>query len=182
MLTPHTRVRPPARLRWPRRTARLRFTALYTGLFLLSGAALMAITYLLFQQATQYKQPHLPQIPNTPAIQALQLPQKTQLPQALSKLAQDQYQLAQAQQQLTPPDPARLIQYVNCVRAHGIPNYPSPTGNTTNFNGTGVDPTSHQVENVSTLCGHNLNLPACGSTARVRRDRHRPLWRTPCPC
>ena len=29
-----------------------------------------------------------------------------------------------------------------CMRANGVPNYPYPTGNTTNFNGTGVDPNS----------------------------------------
>ena len=33
------RLRAPAWLHWPRRTARLRFTALYGGLFLFSGAA-----------------------------------------------------------------------------------------------------------------------------------------------
>ncbi|HEY6790271.1 MAG TPA: ATP-binding protein [Trebonia sp.] len=34
-------------LRFPRRTIRLRLTAFYSGLFLVSGAALLAITYLL---------------------------------------------------------------------------------------------------------------------------------------
>src|SRR5262245_37423591 len=38
------RVRLP---RWPRRTVRLRLTGLYGGLFLVSGAALLTITYLL---------------------------------------------------------------------------------------------------------------------------------------
>jgi signal transduction histidine kinase len=41
----------PPRLRLPRRTARLRLTALYAALFLLSGAALLAITYLLAKHA-----------------------------------------------------------------------------------------------------------------------------------
>jgi hypothetical protein len=35
---------PAARLAWPRRTVRLRFTVLYGGLFLLCGAALLTIT------------------------------------------------------------------------------------------------------------------------------------------
>jgi signal transduction histidine kinase len=109
MLTPHTRVRPPAWLRWPRRTARLRFTAVYGGLFLLSGVALVATTYLLFQHATEYTKPHLPNIPSVPAaIQPLHLPDAPapspsaarQLPQALVVLGQDQNQLAQDQNQL----------------------------------------------------------------------------------
>ena len=74
----------------PHRTARVRLTLLYGGLFLLSGAALVAITYVLFQQATQYTKPHLPNIPRTPALQQVQLPQ---LPRFLPQLARDQYQL-----------------------------------------------------------------------------------------
>ena len=35
----HPRLAPPSWLRLPRRTARLRLTALYGGLFLLSGVA-----------------------------------------------------------------------------------------------------------------------------------------------
>ena len=58
----------------PRRTARLRLTALYGGLFLVSGVALLASTYVLFERATEYRAPHLPKIPHTPAIQPLQLP------------------------------------------------------------------------------------------------------------
>jgi hypothetical protein len=58
-----------------------------------------------------------------------------------------------------PPDQAELLKYVGCMRANGVPNYPYPTGNTTNFNGTGVDPNSPQVENVSKLCGEKLTLP-----------------------
>jgi len=74
-----------------RRTVRVRLTLLYGGLFLISGAALVAITYVLFEGATEYTKPPLPQIPHTPAIQKLQLPQ---LPQALSTLTYDQQQLA----------------------------------------------------------------------------------------
>jgi signal transduction histidine kinase len=50
---------PARRLDWPlrgrqlrRRTARVRLTFLFGGLFLLSGAALLAITYVLFRNAT----------------------------------------------------------------------------------------------------------------------------------
>jgi len=95
----------------PRRTVRVRLTLLYGGLFLVSGAVLLAGTYALFERATEYTKPHLPKVPRAPAIQHLQQrpqvpqiaygpsnkggPQVPQLPQALSKLAQDQYQLAQ---------------------------------------------------------------------------------------
>jgi signal transduction histidine kinase len=98
MPIPHLRLPSPDWLRWPRRTARLRFTVLYSGLFLLSGAGLVAITYVLFERATEYTKPHLPQIPHTPALANVSLPQ---LPTALAHLKQDQSQLSQAQHQLT---------------------------------------------------------------------------------
>ena len=46
-----TRSAARARLRLPRRTARLRLTALYGGLFLACGAILLAVSYLLAEQA-----------------------------------------------------------------------------------------------------------------------------------
>jgi signal transduction histidine kinase len=46
------RLTPAAWLRAPRPTARLRLTVLYGALFLLSGTALLAITYLLFEGVT----------------------------------------------------------------------------------------------------------------------------------
>jgi signal transduction histidine kinase len=95
----HPRLASPSWRRLPRRTARLRLTALYAGLFLVTGAALAAITYALFERATEYRTPSLPKIPHTPAIGNLQLPSplaKT-LPQQVNLL---QNQLAQAQNQL----------------------------------------------------------------------------------
>lgn len=112
MPTPRLRLTSPAWVRRPRRTARLRFTAVYSGLFLLSGVALIAVTYGLFQQATRYTKPHLPAIPNTPAIQKVQLPTtgpggllaqaptSPQLSQDLFLLAHDQQQLSQVQKAL----------------------------------------------------------------------------------
>ena len=55
----------------PRRTVRVRLTLLYGALFLVSGVALLAVTYGLFERATQFTKPQLPQIPRTPAIQEL---------------------------------------------------------------------------------------------------------------
>jgi len=54
---------------------------------------------------------------------------------------------------------ADLLKYVNCMRADGIPDYPYPTGSTTNFNGTGVDPNSPFVVRISIKCGNKLGLP-----------------------
>jgi signal transduction histidine kinase len=96
----HPRLASPSWLGLPRRTAQLRLTALYAGLFLLTGAALAAITYVLFERATEYRTPPLPKIPHTPAIGNLQLPNPLApfLPQQYELLQQ---QLAQAQNQLT---------------------------------------------------------------------------------
>jgi signal transduction histidine kinase len=112
-LLAHARLAQPSWLRMPRRTARLRLAALYGGLFLVSAVALLASTYVLFERATDYRAPHLPAIPHTPAIQPLQqkprfyaqsphaqAAQSLPLPQALSRLAQDQYQLSQDQRRL----------------------------------------------------------------------------------
>jgi signal transduction histidine kinase len=83
----------------PRRTARLRLTALCGGLFLASGVALLAATYALFERATEYRKPSLPKIPHTPAIQRLQHFQL--LPQlGLPQLAKPPLPLGQAQQGL----------------------------------------------------------------------------------
>lgn len=51
MRVPHLRLDFPSWLPRARRTAVLRFTALYSGLFLVSGASLLAITYVLFERA-----------------------------------------------------------------------------------------------------------------------------------
>ena len=58
-----------------------------------------------------------------------------------------------------PPDQNQLLAYVNCMRANGVPNYPYPTGDKTDFNGTGVDPTSPFVTRASEQCGTKLHLP-----------------------
>jgi signal transduction histidine kinase len=51
MHVPRLRPALPSWLRLARRTSRLRFTALYGGLFLLSGATVLTITYLLTRSA-----------------------------------------------------------------------------------------------------------------------------------
>ncbi len=97
----HSRLAPPSWLRLPRRTARLRLAALYGGLFLLSGVALVAVTYVLFERATEYRAPHLPTIPHTPALQHLQLPfAKPPIARGQSVVVQHPHPLAQAYQEL----------------------------------------------------------------------------------
>jgi signal transduction histidine kinase len=100
----HPRPAPRSWLRLPRRTARLRLTAFYGGLFLLSGVALVATTYVLFERATEYRAPHLPTIPHTPAIQRLQLPAAAGYgpapPRGQAVVIQHPRQLTQAQQEL----------------------------------------------------------------------------------
>ncbi len=90
MAISHPEHRRPAWLHMPRRTARIRLAALYGGLFLISGAALVAVTYLLFERATAFTKPALPQIPRTPSLQDLEnLP----LPKAFAAVTNDQSQV-----------------------------------------------------------------------------------------
>ncbi len=81
-----------SRLRGGRRSARLRLTVLYGGMLVLAGVALVAATYVLFEQATAYKSPRLPKIPHAPVVGALPSP----LLQAEQQLAEAQHQLALA--------------------------------------------------------------------------------------
>jgi hypothetical protein len=75
-------------------------------------------------------------------------------------LAKAQNELRAANPVAPPPDQSELLKYVACMRANGVPNYPYPTGDTTNFNGTGVDPDSPAVERVNQLCGKKIGAPA----------------------
>lgn len=52
---PVTWLRSKARPHPPGRTVRVRLTLVYSGLFLLSGAALLAVTYVLFERATKVR-------------------------------------------------------------------------------------------------------------------------------
>jgi signal transduction histidine kinase len=100
MPLPRLRQDSPPWLRWPRRTARFRLTALYSGLFLVSGTALIAMTYALFERATAFRAPQLPDVPHPAAIQDLRLPESVAraLPQlygTLGPLKGLQHQLLQ---------------------------------------------------------------------------------------
>ncbi len=77
-----------------------------------------------------------------------------------------QYELAaenalRGGRQYQPPDQTQQVQYTDCMRTHGVPNYPDPGANgRTDFNGTGVDPNSPFVENANKVCGKQINAPA----------------------
>lgn len=77
-----------------------------------------------------------------------------------------QYELAaenalRGGKQYQPPNQAQIVQYTDCMRTHGVPNYPDPGPNgKTDFNGTGVDPNSPFVENANKVCGKQINAPA----------------------
>jgi hypothetical protein len=60
-----------------------------------------------------------------------------------------------------PPTQAQLVQYVDCMRTHGVPNYPNSGSNgETNFNAAGVDPNSPVFQNANKICGKQINAPA----------------------
>src|SRR3984957_11862885 len=94
------RLAPPSWLRLPRRTARLRLSALYGGLFLLSGTALVAATYVLFERATDFKTPRLPTILQGTALKKLL--GGNAIAQTLPKLQQVKRLLSQDQSKLAP--------------------------------------------------------------------------------
>jgi hypothetical protein len=59
-----------------------------------------------------------------------------------------------------PPDQVELLKYVNCMRANGVPDYPTPQGDTTNFIGSGADPYSPVFLRANQLCGKKIGAPA----------------------
>ncbi len=117
---PNSRLEPrrPAWLHLPRRTARMRLTALYGGLFLVSGAALVAATYLLFERATAFTRPALPQIPHAPSLRDLQ---NVPLPKAFAAVSNDQSQVIHIENLLGQPAGAGSLTLGN-----GQPNVSGP--------------------------------------------------------
>jgi hypothetical protein len=77
-----------------------------------------------------------------------------------SYLAAAQSALRAADPVAPPPDQTQQVKYVNCMRANGVPNYPYPNGNTSNFDELGIDPNSPVVENANKVCGRQIGAPA----------------------
>ena len=75
--------------------------------------------------------------------------------------------LAAAQQALRaanpvspPPTRSQIINYVDCMRAHGVTNYPYPTGEKGNFNGTGINLNSPAFLHADDVCSKRIYAPA----------------------
>jgi hypothetical protein len=61
----------------------------------------------------------------------------------------------QAQQKLQRALP-RLLKLSQCMRSHGVPNFPDPTLNGLDLNGSGINPTSPQFQAAIRACQHLL--------------------------
>ena len=81
------RLAPQSWLRRSRRSARLRLTFLYGGLFLVLGAALLAITYVLFNRAAASYINGLEGAPRTVVLPNGQIPTAQQLHQLQTQLS-----------------------------------------------------------------------------------------------
>jgi hypothetical protein len=58
----------------------------------------------------------------------------------------------------SPPNNSALLNYVACMRANGVPNYPDPTGDKSNLNGINTNsPTFLKANNI---CGKKIDAPA----------------------
>lgn len=60
-----------------------------------------------------------------------------------------------------PPPPsngATAVRYASCMRAHGVPNYPDPSGTRTNLNG--IDTNSPFFIRANKLCGKKIGAPS----------------------
>lgn len=57
-------------------------------------------------------------------------------------------------------NPAQDVKFTDCMRANGFPNYPDPGANDiTNFQGTGIDPNSPDVQNATKRCDKKVGEP-----------------------
>jgi hypothetical protein len=70
-------------------------------------------------------------------------------------------------QPLQRPDPAKLEKYSQCMRAHGIPDFPDPTANGLSIRvhpGSDLDPRNPTLQNASKLCAKKTGVPGIGGT------------------
>jgi hypothetical protein len=58
------------------------------------------------------------------------------------------------------PSAAQEVAYVDCMRANGVPDYPDPSADgDTDFEGTGIDPSSPSFENADKVCSQKEGTP-----------------------
>jgi signal transduction histidine kinase len=131
----------------PRRTVRVRLTLLYGGLFLLSGAALMAITYALLVNAgfvfTLQNGTSTEPLTTSPSNVV-----RTGRPQGFPSLGSTTHASAQTM--------AHWRQVAECMRQHGVSGFPNPT--------TSVRPNRSYVGELSDRDGAILAIPATINT------------------
>ena len=68
-------------------------------------------------------------------------------------------QLSQSQQQQRT---SQLLKFAQCMRAHGEPKFPDPTGNGLSLHGSGIDPKSPQFQAAKRAC--QSLMPTLGGT------------------
>jgi hypothetical protein len=68
---------------------------------------------------------------------------------------------------LPKPDPAKLEKFSQCMRAHGIPDFPDPSGGGLSIHlqpGSDLNPHNPTFQNASKLCARKYGLPGFGGT------------------
>jgi hypothetical protein len=66
---------------------------------------------------------------------------------------------------LEKPDPAKLEKFAQCMRAHGIADFPDPNGNGLSIQthpGSDLNPNNPTFQNASKLCAKKAGVPALG--------------------
>ena len=66
---------------------------------------------------------------------------------------------------LPKPDPAKLEKFSQCMRAHGIPDFPDPSGGGLQLHsspGSDLNPNNPTFKNASKLCAKKYGLPGLG--------------------
>jgi hypothetical protein len=71
---------------------------------------------------------------------------------------------------LPKPNPAKLEKFSQCMRAHGIPDFPDPSGGGLSIQtqpGSDLNPHNATFQNASKLCAKKYNLPGLGGTPQA---------------
>jgi hypothetical protein len=67
---------------------------------------------------------------------------------------------------LQKPDPAKLEKYAQCMRAHGVPDFPDPSGGGLSIRvhpGSDLNPQSPTFQNASKACAKSTGVPGFGT-------------------